>query len=62
MRGVHGAFAVDDPMRAAIASLAGAPVLLVDDRTDSGWTFTEATRVLREAGADAVLPLALAIG
>ena len=36
------------------------PVLLVDDLTDSGWTLTMAARVVRAAGADAVLPFALA--
>jgi ATP-dependent DNA helicase RecQ len=36
------------------------PVLLVDDVTDSGWTLTMAARVLRQAGAPAVLPFALA--
>lgn len=36
------------------------PILLVDDETDTGWTFTMAARVLRLAGADAVLPFALA--
>jgi ATP-dependent DNA helicase RecQ len=41
--------------------LQAAPLLLVDARTDTGWTFCEATRVLREAGAAAVLPLALAL-
>ena len=38
-----------------------APLLLVDDRTDTGWTLAEATRVLREAGCGPVLPLVLAI-
>ena len=38
----------------------GAPVLLVDDRTDSGWTIAEATRVLKDAGCGAVFPLVLA--
>jgi ATP-dependent DNA helicase RecQ len=37
------------------------PVLLVDDLIDSGWTMTVAARLLREAGATAVLPLALAV-
>ncbi|GAA0963685.1 RecQ family ATP-dependent DNA helicase [Actinocorallia libanotica] len=37
------------------------PVLLVDDHCDSGWTLTVATRLLREAGATAVLPLVLAV-
>lgn len=36
------------------------PILLVDDVVDSGWTMTVASRALREAGASAVLPLALA--
>jgi ATP-dependent DNA helicase RecQ len=36
------------------------PVLLVDDRVDTGWTLTVAARALRRAGAPAVLPLALA--
>jgi ATP-dependent DNA helicase RecQ len=39
--------------------LAG-PVLLVDDLVDSGWTMTVAARLLRRAGARAVLPFALA--
>jgi ATP-dependent DNA helicase RecQ len=55
-------------LRAVYGSLSAAglifdagPVLLVDDRTDTGWTLTEATRVLREAGSGPVLPLVLAI-
>ncbi|MGW5052262.1 RecQ family ATP-dependent DNA helicase [Actinokineospora sp. NPDC004072] len=36
------------------------PVLLVDDRVDTGWTMTVAGTVLLEAGASAVLPFALA--
>jgi ATP-dependent DNA helicase RecQ len=36
------------------------PVLLVDDQIDTGWTMTVAAKLLREAGASAVLPLALA--
>jgi ATP-dependent DNA helicase RecQ len=35
-------------------------VLVVDDRIETGWTMTVAARLLREAGASAVLPLALA--
>lgn len=53
---VHGAFAV-----APGTTLDGGPLLLVDDRVDSGWTMTEATRLLRERGAGHVLPLALAV-
>lgn len=37
------------------------PCLLVDDMTDSGWTFTVAAAVLRQAGCAAVFPLALAL-
>ncbi|MGI5231235.1 RecQ family ATP-dependent DNA helicase [Actinoallomurus sp. CA-142502] len=37
------------------------PVLLVDDQVDTGWTMTVAAKLLREAGASAVLPLALAV-
>ena len=49
---------------AAVADAAaalGAPVLLVDDRIETGWTMTVAARLLREAGAAGVLPLALAV-
>ena len=38
-----------------------APVLLVDDVVNSGWTMTVVARQLRLAGAAAVLPLALAV-
>jgi len=40
---------------------AGGPVLLLDDMTDSGWTLAVAARLLRRAGAEAVLPLVLAV-
>jgi ATP-dependent DNA helicase RecQ len=36
------------------------PVLLIDDLTDTGWTLTMAARIVRGAGAPAVLPFALA--
>ena len=39
----------------------GARVLLVDDLVVTGWTLTLATRAIRAAGADAVLPLTLAL-
>ena len=55
-RSVHGAFGVPPGWE-----LTGTRVLLVDDRTDSGWTLTEAARLLRQAGAAAVLPLVLAV-
>jgi ATP-dependent DNA helicase RecQ len=56
LRAVSGAFAVP-----ADWSFDGSPVLLVDDRSDTGWTLTEAARVLRRAGAGPVLPLVLAL-
>ncbi|MPY96678.1 MAG: RecQ family ATP-dependent DNA helicase [Actinophytocola sp.] len=46
-------------MADALGSLDG-PVLLVDDYTDTGWTLTLAARLLRSAGAPAVLPFTLA--
>jgi len=36
------------------------PVLLVDDVIDSGWTVTVLSALLRQAGSDAVYPVALA--
>ncbi|MGV0716347.1 RecQ family ATP-dependent DNA helicase [Mycolicibacterium sp. XJ662] len=36
------------------------PVLLVDDVTDTGWTLTMASRLVRASGAAEVLPFALA--
>jgi ATP-dependent DNA helicase RecQ len=46
---------------AAKMSTVDGPVLLVDDLVDSGWTMTLAARMLRKAGAPAVLPFALAV-
>lgn len=37
------------------------PCLLVDDMTDSGWTFTVASALLRQAGCTNVYPMALAL-
>ncbi|OYN81551.1 RecQ family ATP-dependent DNA helicase [Mycolicibacterium sphagni] len=54
---LDGAWSAPDP--AAIAA-AGGPVLLIDDVTDTGWTLTMAARLVKEAGAPAVLPLVLA--
>jgi ATP-dependent DNA helicase RecQ len=56
---VHDAFVVPPDLAAALVALPG-PVLLVDDVIDSGWTVTVAARLLRQAGAAAVLPFALA--
>ncbi len=54
------ALVVPGPLGDAV-SRAGGPVLLVDDRIETGWTMTVAAWLLREAGAPAVLPLALAV-
>ena len=53
------AIVVPDELRDALKASDG-PVLLVDDRIDTGWTMTVASALLRDAGAPAVLPLALA--
>jgi ATP-dependent DNA helicase RecQ len=55
------AFTVSDGLRDAMASHRPGPVLLVDDWIETGWTMTVAAKLLREAGAPAVLPLALAV-
>ena len=44
-----------------LTALPRGPILLVDDLVDSRWTLTVASRALREAGADTVLPFALAL-
>jgi ATP-dependent DNA helicase RecQ len=55
------AIVVPDELRDALTATAmDAPVLLVDDQIDTGWTMTVAAALLRDAGAPAVLPLALA--
>jgi ATP-dependent DNA helicase RecQ len=51
---------IPEQAASAVAGLGG-PVLLVDDRLETGWTMTVAARLLREAGATAVLPLVLAV-
>jgi ATP-dependent DNA helicase RecQ len=59
LRAVWSSVVVPGAMRADLARLDG-PVLLVDDRIETGWTMTVAAMRLREAGAIAVLPLVLA--
>jgi ATP-dependent DNA helicase RecQ len=60
LAGVWGRFAVGPDLSAALAATPG-PVLLVDDVVSSRWTLTVAARELRRHGAEAVLPLALAV-
>jgi ATP-dependent DNA helicase RecQ len=57
---VWPAFRVGDELAAAVSSASG-PVLLIDDLADSRWTLTVAARLLRQAGAPAVLPFVLAL-
>ena len=60
LRGVWGDLVVPESLRVAVGRVDG-PVLLVDDRIDTGWTMTVAAMLLRRAGAPAVLPLVLAV-
>jgi ATP-dependent DNA helicase RecQ len=60
VRSLWDAFEVPEEIRTVISGLDG-PVLVVDDRIETGWTMTVAARLLREAGASAALPLALAV-
>ncbi|MFE5860311.1 RecQ family ATP-dependent DNA helicase [Streptomyces virginiae] len=60
VRGLHQALAVPPALADALAESAG-PVLLVDDRAESGWTIAVAARLLRRAGAKEVFPLVLAL-
>ncbi|MFC5750218.1 RecQ family ATP-dependent DNA helicase [Actinomadura rugatobispora] len=60
LRSVWHALTLPDDVAAAVREADG-PILLVDDRMETGWTMTVAARRLREAGAPAVLPLTLAV-
>ena len=60
VRSLWPTLTLPEPLRAGLAALT-APVLLVDDRVESGWTMTLATKLLRESGAPAILPLALMV-
>ncbi|WP_349826994.1 RecQ family ATP-dependent DNA helicase [Brevibacterium litoralis] len=58
VKDVHDAFAVPSEVAQAVS---GQVVLLVDDMVVSRWSMAAAARVLRRAGARAVLPFALAL-
>ncbi|GAA1630816.1 MULTISPECIES: RecQ family ATP-dependent DNA helicase [Brevibacterium] len=58
VKGLHDAFVVPPEVAEAVA---GKSVLLVDDEIVSRWTMAIAARALRQAGATAVLPFALAL-
>jgi len=60
LRSVWATYRLPDELAAAVTGLDGAPVLLVDDRIDSGWTSAVVGLLLRQAGAGGVLPFALA--
>ncbi|MBZ6174426.1 RecQ family ATP-dependent DNA helicase [Streptomyces olivaceus] len=60
LRALAASFTVPGELETALAENPG-PVLLVDDRTDSGWTLAVGARLLRQAGAGPVLPLVLAL-
>lgn len=60
VRGLHQALTVPPELAGTLAEAAG-PVLLVDDRAESGWTLAVAARLLRRAGAREVFPLVLAL-
>ncbi|MEU7990915.1 RecQ family ATP-dependent DNA helicase [Streptosporangium canum] len=60
VQAIRGTLAMPSALGAAVAG-AGGPVLLVDDRVDTGWSMTLAAAMIRHAGAPAVLPLALAV-
>ncbi|MEU5847800.1 RecQ family ATP-dependent DNA helicase [Saccharopolyspora shandongensis] len=52
-------FKVPEDLAAKLSTLDG-PVLLMDDYAETGWTVTVVSRLLRQAGAPAVLPFTLA--
>ncbi|WP_326646856.1 RecQ family ATP-dependent DNA helicase [Streptosporangium sp. NBC_01755] len=60
VQAIRGTLAMPSALGAAVVSAQG-PLLLVDDRIDTGWTMTLGAAMLRHAGAPAVLPLALAV-
>ncbi|MFG2088285.1 MULTISPECIES: RecQ family ATP-dependent DNA helicase [unclassified Spirillospora] len=59
LRSVWHTLAVPAGLAEALPENPG-PILLVDDRVETGWTMTVATRLLKESGAGRILPLTLA--
>jgi ATP-dependent DNA helicase RecQ len=60
LRTVWDGYRLPDAMVATLrGELNGAPLLLVDDYADSGWTIAVVARLLRAAGAGAVYPFVL---
>ncbi|MER5438691.1 RecQ family ATP-dependent DNA helicase [Streptomyces sp. NPDC002790] len=60
LRALDGTLTLPPELSEAL-SRAGGPVLLVDDYMETGWTLAMASRLLRRAGAEGVLPLVLAV-
>ena len=58
---VWRALTIPPDLAEAVQARGVGPVLLVDDQIDTGWTMTVAAMLLRQAGAPAVLPYALAV-
>ncbi len=54
-RNLDGVFAISEE------DMHDGPCILVDDVRDSGWTFTVVAALLRKAGCESVVPLALAL-
>ena len=54
VRNLDGAFNINDQCQ-------NGECLLIDDMVDSGWTFTVASALVRQAGCSAVYPMALAL-
>ncbi|TYB38874.1 RecQ family ATP-dependent DNA helicase [Actinomadura chibensis] len=59
LRSVWHSLTVPPDLAATVSNTPG-PLLLIDDRVETGWTMAVATRLLKEAGAQTVLPLTLA--
>ena len=60
LRTVWDAYHLPDALVAELAGpAAGAPILLVDDYADSGWTMAVVARLLRRAGSGSVHPFVL---
>ena len=57
---VWAALRLPDELAAQMSTVDG-PVLLVDDRVDTGWTMTLAAALLRKSGAPDVLPFTLTL-
>jgi ATP-dependent DNA helicase RecQ len=60
LRVLHDVFTVPAELARNLATVGG-PVLLVDDLVDTGWTLAVAARLLLRSGAEAVLPMVLAV-